>query len=112
MEQSVKERIMSFINYKRLSQRKFERLVGFSNGYLDKLRHAPSVEKTQIIIDTFPELNRIWLLTGEGEMLNGDRRKVDEANRRVLDWVFHGKKMTHVNEKARWASLPAAPPFH
>ena len=70
MEQSVKERIISFINYKGLSQRKFERLVGFSNGYLDKLRHAPSVEKTQIIIDAFPDLNRTWLLTGEGEMLN------------------------------------------
>lgn len=71
MEQSVKERLMSFINYKGLSQGRFERLVGFSNGYLDKLRHAPSVAKTQIIIDTFPDLNRTWLLTGEGEMLNG-----------------------------------------
>lgn len=70
MEQSVKERLMSFLNYKGLSQGRFEKLVGFSNGYLDKLRHAPSVAKTQIIIDTFPELNRTWLLTGEGEMLN------------------------------------------
>ena len=24
--------------------------------------------------------------------INFDRRKVDEANRRVLDWVLHGKK--------------------
>lgn len=72
MEQSVKERLMSFLNYKGLSQGRFEKLVGLSNGYLDKLRHAPSVAKTQIIIDTFPELNRTWLLTGEGEMLNSD----------------------------------------
>lgn len=71
MEQSVKERLISFLNYKGLSQGRFEKLVGFSNGYLDKLRHAPSVAKTQIIINTFPELNRNWLLTGEGEMLNG-----------------------------------------
>lgn len=63
---------MSFLNYKGLSQGRFEKLVGLSNGYLDKLRHAPSVAKTQIIIDTFPELNRTWLLTGEGEMLNSD----------------------------------------
>lgn len=73
MKQSVKERLMSFLNYKGLSQGRFERLVGFSNGYLDKLRHAPSVGKTQIIIETFPELNRTWLLTGEGEMLNSDK---------------------------------------
>lgn len=75
MEQSVKERLMSFLNYKGLSQGRFEKLVGFSNGYLDKLRHAPSLAKTQIIIDTFPELNRTWLLTGEGEMLNRNGSK-------------------------------------
>ena len=68
----MKERLISFLNYKGLSQGRFEKLVGLSNGYLDKLRHAPSVAKTQIIIDTFPELNRTWLLTGEGEMLNSD----------------------------------------
>lgn len=75
MEQSVKERLITFLNHKGLSQRRFERLVGFSNGYLDKLRHAPSIEKTQIIIDVFPELNRTWLLTGEGEMLNDGKNE-------------------------------------
>lgn len=41
-----------------------------SNGYIDKLRLSPSPEKIEIITQTFPELNRVWLLTGEGEMLN------------------------------------------
>lgn len=72
MEQSVKQRITSFIEYKNISIREFERVCGLSNGYYKSLRHAPSSEKLSAILRTFPELNRTWLLTGEGEMLNSD----------------------------------------
>lgn len=34
MEQTVKERLIQFIKYKGLSQRKFEIEVGLSNGYI------------------------------------------------------------------------------
>ena len=27
------------------------------------------------IVDKFPEINRVWLLTGEGEMLKGEKRE-------------------------------------
>ena len=71
MEETVKDRLTRFRQYKELGQGKFERLSGLSNGYLTQLRKAPGSEKLQRILCAFPELNRTWLLTGEGDMLNG-----------------------------------------
>lgn len=69
MEPSVKQRLIKFIEKKNLSVREFERLCGLSNGYMKSLRHAPKLDKLSSILSTFPELNRTWLLTGEGDML-------------------------------------------
>lgn len=69
MEETIKQRLTRFRKYKNLGQGKFEKMAGLSNGYLNQLRHAPGAEKLQNILGTFPELNKTWLLTGEGEML-------------------------------------------
>lgn len=73
MEQSVKERLTIYREYKKISQAKFEKAAKLSNGYLNSLRHAPSAIKLQSIIEAFPDLNRTWLLTGEGSMLVGEQ---------------------------------------
>ena len=44
-ENSVKSRILDYIRVKGMSQKKFEQATGLSNGYLNSLRHAPSVDK-------------------------------------------------------------------
>lgn len=69
MEETVKDRLTRFRQYKKLGQGKFEKLSGLSNGYLTQLRKAPGSEKLQRILCAFPDLNRTWLLTGEGDML-------------------------------------------
>ena len=71
MEETVKDRLTKFRQYKKLGQGKFEKLSGLSNGYLTQLRKAPGSEKLQKILCAFPDLNRAWLLTGEGEMITG-----------------------------------------
>lgn len=70
MENTVKERIMIFIGFKGLKPATFERLCGLSNGYLNQLKKEPSLSKIEKILETFPELNKEWLTTGEGPMLN------------------------------------------
>jgi transcriptional regulator with XRE-family HTH domain len=69
MEETVKQRLVKFLKYKELSQKRFEEAVGLSNGYINSLRKSPSATKLQMILGTYPELNQHWLLTGEGEML-------------------------------------------
>ena len=76
METSVKQRLIEFMTFKKISHKRFEAAAGLSNGYINSLRHSPTAAKLQSIIEAFPELNRVWLLTGEGSMLN-DAKKED-----------------------------------
>ena len=69
MEATVKERIRAFINYKKISARAFETRCGFSNGYLRQLKNSPTVDKMEMILSAYPEINREWLTVGNGEML-------------------------------------------
>lgn len=69
METTVKERIRIFINYKKISARAFETRCGFSNGYLRQLKNSPTVDKMEMILSAYPEINREWLTVGNGEML-------------------------------------------
>lgn len=69
MEQTVKERIMIFIESKNMKPSTFERMAGLSNGYLKQLKNSPSISMIEKILETFPEINKEWLLTGEGKML-------------------------------------------
>ena len=69
MESIVKQRLMQFIEIRGLSVSRFEKMCNLSNGYLNKLRNAPGLNKLEDILRAFPNLNREWLLYGEGEML-------------------------------------------
>lgn len=65
----VKERILLFISFKRLSIRSFEEKCSLSNGYVKAMRKGFGPDKLSNVLREFPELNREWLLYGEGEML-------------------------------------------
>jgi hypothetical protein len=67
---NVKDRILDFIKYKNLSIRQFEIKSKLSNGYIKSMRKGFGTNKLDNVLNTFPELNRDWLLYGEGEMIN------------------------------------------
>lgn len=69
MEVTVKQRLVQFIKFMHLTQKAFEERCGMGNGYVNSIRRSIGPEKMQDIIRAFPELNREWLLYGEGEML-------------------------------------------
>ena len=63
-----RDRIIQFVEYKKISKNKFYKETGLSNGFLDKNNH-PGADKLEQIIYTYPNINPEWLLTGKGEML-------------------------------------------
>lgn len=69
METTVKQRLVQFIRYMHLTQKEFESRCGMSNGYVANIRKGIGNDYLLSIAQQFPQLNRDWLLYGEGEML-------------------------------------------
>lgn len=66
----VKERLLSFIKYKGMSNLAFEKACGLSNGYIRNFKGNLGGDKLENMLTAFPDLNKSWLLFGEGSMLN------------------------------------------
>ena len=66
---SIKSRTKEFIEHKGLTVSGFEEMCNLSNGYVSSMRKGYGHDKLNNVLTTFPDLNREWLLYGEGEML-------------------------------------------
>lgn len=64
----VKERILMFCESKGISVRQFEIKCQMSNGYVSSMRKGIGQKKLEQVLNVFPDLNREWLLYGEGDM--------------------------------------------
>ena len=70
---TIKERMEIFIERQGIKRSVFEKSCGFSNGYIRNLKENPSASKIEDILSAYPEISRVWLLSGEGEMLNSTK---------------------------------------
>lgn len=66
----TKERMMQLIAALGLSKAEFERVCGLSNGYVNSIRNTIGSKGVAQIIAQFPQINKSWLVFGEGEMFN------------------------------------------
>ena len=66
---TVKGRLLALLKKKRMSQTEFTKLLGVSSTYIGAMRRSIPHDKVRMIMQIFPDLNRNWLLYGEGEML-------------------------------------------
>ena len=82
--QTVKERLKYFIDYKQMSVRAFEAACGLSYGFVGNMRNSMQPDKIMKIVRCFPELNSGWVMTGEGEMLKSN----------YTQQVYGGEKIT------------------
>lgn len=89
-------RILEFIVEKGISKREFANTVGISHTLIGKTNSIGS-DKLENIISNYPELNPVWLLTGQGEMIKANSETLLEEsslideNKRFLDRYFHGR---------------------
>ena len=66
---TIKDRTMLFIKFKGITMKTFEQRCDLSSGYVTSMRKGFGYEKLNNVLMAYPELNREWLLYGEGEML-------------------------------------------
>lgn len=82
---TVKDRVREFVKFKGISMSQFERICGLSVGYVNAMRVSFGKDYLNNVLKQFPELNREWLLYGEGEMLKSgnfsqNQEKVTQNN--------------------------------
>lgn len=67
---NIKERLLQIIDHEKISVSQFERWSGLSNGYIKNIRKSISTDKLDGILRAFPDINRDWLIRGEGDMIS------------------------------------------
>lgn len=97
---STKKRLLNFMKYKGLSQKRFEMLVGLSNGYINN-SSDPTSSKLEKVLSAFPDLSPEWLVTGKGEML----RSEGFSALRQQNVGDHGKNVVEVKETGNTGTL-------
>lgn len=78
MDNGVKDRTIKFVKYKGITMKSFEAKCGLSSGYITSMRKGFGANKLNNVLIAFPELNRDWLLYGEGEMLKSGQDGVQK----------------------------------
>lgn len=95
MDSPVKQRLKEYLRQKRIGQNKFAVSCGLSTGFVSSIVNSIQPHTLDRIIQQYPDLNRVWLLTGEGEMLrnveageNGTDRLTVDVMPATADTVF------------------------
>ena len=69
---SVKQRLIEYLESKKISQRGFSISIGMHPNYVTNIKNSIQPDVVHKISVHCPDLNTGWLLTGEGEMLKNN----------------------------------------
>lgn len=69
---TVQERVRQLIEHKGLTVNAFENMCGLANGTVSKMGKGTRRGTFDKIFTAFPNINKDWLLYGEGEMICGE----------------------------------------
>ena len=110
MEATVKQRLIEYLKKKGIGRNKFEAAAGISAGYITNLKNAPGAAVLVKILQAAPDLNRVWLLTGEGDMLNtSDVTPVTLEEPAYLTSNSHGNRYYKDTSGQLYIEVPLVP---
>lgn len=95
---TVKERLIEYISYKKISKSDFCRTIGVSVAFVSSMRTSIQPDKIKSIALNYSDLNTGWLLTGEGEMLKSEEKPIipfastDTVPMSVLQFIMESSK--------------------
>ncbi|MDR1459697.1 MAG: XRE family transcriptional regulator [Bacteroidales bacterium] len=80
----VKERVKEFVKYRGITDREFCLSIGVSFSYVNSIRKSIQPDKMKTITEVYPELNPVWLITGDGDMIiDRQSNKISHLNTAV-----------------------------
>lgn len=109
METTVKQRLIRYLKHKGIGRNKFEAAAGISAGYITNLKNAPGATILVKILNAAPDLNRQWLLTGEGEMLNTEVQYVHPGDTTEYTRTKHGIRFLERSDGQLLMEVPLVP---
>lgn len=79
---NIQDRIMEYLGSKKLSDRELSTRIGLSHGYLGSVRKGTvmGLDKVEKILDTFEDLNKLWVFTGAGSMTSEEKSYKEITN--------------------------------
>lgn len=83
MQETVKERLISYLKSIPISQKAFCDKTGVSKGYITNMVSGFGHDVLFRIKSEFPDLSINWLLYGEGEMLNSQLPAVESGGKQI-----------------------------
>jgi hypothetical protein len=96
------ERIAIYIHLKKITPHAFEKKIELSNGYFSKqLKHLGYVGSDILIriYYTYTDLDILWVLTGEGQMLKEEMLHSQQIDNSILEDFTN--KYTNENKKLK-----------
>ncbi|GAB6010828.1 S24 family peptidase [Viscerimonas tarda] len=83
----MKKRLIEFLAFLGIGQLKFENKVGLSRGYVNSVKDNITIKTIDKIISAYPELNKEWLMSGEGEMLKSNAPAVIKLSENSIEGI-------------------------
>ena len=80
LDSPIKKRVLALVTHFSDNNKKaFEQEAGLSNGFVNNIKMTIHPKSSEKILRAYPEVNRNWLLFGEGEMLTTDAPIVEQT---------------------------------
>ncbi len=103
---TIKERVLQIAEYKGFSKEKFFKIIGMTYGnFKGSAKKTPlNSDAVAKILTNFPEINPLWLLTGEGEMLKqggGGTEEIEKLKQEIESLKKHIELLEDVKEKSQ-----------
>lgn len=105
MEETVKDRLSTFLKSQGVSKSEFGRKIGVSSAYISSMRKSIQPDKLKAISESFPHLNTMWLLTGKGSMLR------HTSNATEMGQVYSASQYDDVTEMVPFIPVSAHATF-
>ena len=98
IDSPIKKRVLALVSHFSSNNKKaFEQEVGLSNGFVNNIKMTIHPKSSEKILRRHPEVNRNWLLFGEGEMLN-----TEGSSTALTAIVPQGEKGLNEKNAVKW----------
>ena len=71
---NLSNRLKHLAQEKRISVRALERIINVANVYVSGIGETMGADKSENILQAFPDVSRNWLLFGEGDMMGSSSK--------------------------------------